>query len=110
MKDRIDYVKFIERLQMSDDSTRSEATSKRHNKQFRTARENLEHLVDDGSFLAEPTDIELIRQDFGYDEQKESDVNLPPPSLMSLTPVFATEDEEDAVFKVFWELRMVKVS
>ena len=51
MKDRLDYVKFIERLQMSDDSTRTEATSKRHNKQFRTARENLEHLVDDGSFL-----------------------------------------------------------
>ena len=51
MKDRIDFIKFIERLQMSDDSTRAEATSKRHNKQFRTARENLEHLVDDGSFL-----------------------------------------------------------
>ena len=27
MKDRIDYVKFIERLQMSDDATRAEATS-----------------------------------------------------------------------------------
>ena len=51
MKDRIDFVKFIERLQMSDDSIRAEATSKRHDKQFRTARENLEHLVDDGSFL-----------------------------------------------------------
>ena len=36
---------------MSDDATRDEATSKRHHKKFRTARENLKHLVDDGSFL-----------------------------------------------------------
>lgn len=33
------------------DSTRSRATEKRHNKGYRTARENLQDLVDDNSFI-----------------------------------------------------------
>ena len=46
MQERPDYSKFIERLKMSEDETRVESTKKRHSKKYRTARENLNHLVD----------------------------------------------------------------
>ena len=51
MQERPDYSKFIERLKMSEDETRVESTKKRHSKKYRTARENLNHLVDEDSFL-----------------------------------------------------------
>jgi acetyl-CoA carboxylase carboxyltransferase component len=51
MQERPDYSKFIERLKMSEDETRIESTKKRHSKKYRTARENLNHLVDGDSFL-----------------------------------------------------------
>jgi acetyl-CoA carboxylase carboxyltransferase component len=51
MQERPDYSKFIERLKMSEDETRIESTKKRHSKKYRTARENLNHLVDEDSFL-----------------------------------------------------------
>ena len=51
MQERPDYSKFIERLKMSEDETRVESTKKRHSKKYRTARENLIHLVDEDSFL-----------------------------------------------------------
>ena len=51
MQERPDYSKFIERLKMSEDETRVESTKKRYSKKYRTARENLNHLVDEDSFL-----------------------------------------------------------
>ena len=51
MKERADYKKFIERLKKSEDETRIKSTDKRHSKGYRTARENLLDLVDEGSFL-----------------------------------------------------------
>ena len=51
MKERADYKKFIERLKKSEDQTRIKSTDKRHSKGYRTARENLLDLVDEGSFL-----------------------------------------------------------
>jgi acetyl-CoA carboxylase carboxyltransferase component len=51
MQERPDYSKFIERLKMSEDEARVESTKKRHSKKYRTARENLNHLVDEDSFL-----------------------------------------------------------
>ena len=51
MNERSDYNAFIERLKKSDDEFRSESTQKRHANNFRTARENLNHLVDQDTFL-----------------------------------------------------------
>ena len=45
------YKEFLSRLEKSNDSNRKRATEKRHAKGFRTARENLDDLVDKGSFL-----------------------------------------------------------
>ena len=45
------YKEFLSRLEKSNDSNRKHATEKRHAKGFRTARENLDDLVDKGSFL-----------------------------------------------------------
>ena len=51
MNERSDYNAFIERLKKSDDEFRAESTQKRHANNFRTARENLNHLVDQDTFL-----------------------------------------------------------
>jgi len=45
------YQEFIHRLEKSNDENRTKSTGKRHKKGFRTARENLNDLVDDNSFL-----------------------------------------------------------
>ena len=45
------YEEFIKRLQKSTDEYREESTSTRHKKGFRTARENLNNLIDEDSFL-----------------------------------------------------------
>ena len=45
------YKEFIHRLEKSNDENRTKSTVKRHMKGFRTARENLNDLVDDNSFL-----------------------------------------------------------
>lgn len=45
------YEEFIKRLQKSTDEYREESTSTRHKKGFRTARENLNDLIDEDSFL-----------------------------------------------------------
>jgi acetyl-CoA carboxylase carboxyltransferase component len=50
-KSRPEFKKFIQRLQKSSDSFRKNSTEKRHSKEYRTARENLHHLVDEDSFL-----------------------------------------------------------
>ena len=42
---------LYERLSRTEDGVRSEAARKRHEKGFRTARENLADLVDPGTFL-----------------------------------------------------------
>ena len=51
IKNRPEYDKFISRIQKSSDSFRKASAEKRHSKEFRTARENLDHLIDDDSFL-----------------------------------------------------------
>ena len=45
------YKEFLSRLEKSNDSNRKRSTEKRHAKGFRTARENLDDLVDKDSFL-----------------------------------------------------------
>ena len=50
-KTRPELSALYERLARTEDGARSEAARKRHEKGFRTARENLHDLVDDGSFL-----------------------------------------------------------
>ena len=52
IKNRPEYDKFISRIQKSSDSFRKISAEKRHSKDFRTARENLAHLIDKDSFLA----------------------------------------------------------
>ena len=51
IKNRPEFEKFIRRVEKSSDLFRTSSTEKRHSKHFRTARENLNHLVDDESFL-----------------------------------------------------------
>ena len=51
IKNRPEFEKFIRRVEKSSDVFRISSTEKRHSKHFRTARENLNHLVDDESFL-----------------------------------------------------------
>ena len=51
IKNRPEYDKFISRIQKSSDSFRKISAEKRHSKDFRTARENLAHLIDKDSFL-----------------------------------------------------------
>ena len=51
IKNRPEFDKFIDRIQKSSDSFRETSTEKRHSKEFRTARENLHHLIDQDSFL-----------------------------------------------------------
>ena len=51
IKNRPEFEKFIRRVEKSSDVFRVSSTEKRHSKHFRTARENLNHLVDDESFL-----------------------------------------------------------
>ena len=50
-KTRPELHALYERLARTEDGVRSEAARKRHEKGFRTARENLHDLVDAGSFL-----------------------------------------------------------
>ena len=45
------YKEFLSRLEKSNDSNRKRATEKRHAKGFRTARENLDDLVDKLSLI-----------------------------------------------------------
>ena len=51
IKNRPEFEKFIRRVEKSSDEFRASSTEKRHSKQYRTARENLAHLVDEDSFL-----------------------------------------------------------
>ena len=51
IKNRPEFQKFIRRVEKSSDEFRASSTEKRHSKQYRTARENLAHLVDQDSFL-----------------------------------------------------------
>ena len=51
IKNRPEFKKFIRRVEKSSDEFRASSTKKRHSKQYRTARENLAHLVDQDSFL-----------------------------------------------------------
>ena len=51
IKNRPEFEKFIRRVEKSSDEFRVSSTEKRHSKQYRTARENLTHLVDEKSFL-----------------------------------------------------------
>ena len=51
IKNRPEFEKFIRRVEKSSDKFRASSTEKRHSKQYRTARENLTHLVDEESFL-----------------------------------------------------------
>ena len=46
-----EFKNFLSRLEKSNDSSKIEATKKRHKLGYRTARENLEHLSDPDSFL-----------------------------------------------------------
>ena len=46
-----EFENFLKRLEKSQDSSRVSATEKRHSKGYRTARENLDDLVDQKSFL-----------------------------------------------------------
>ncbi|MEE9417812.1 MAG: carboxyl transferase domain-containing protein [Acidimicrobiales bacterium] len=48
---RPDLAEVIDRHRSGLDSERAEAVAKRHAKGQRTARENIQHLVDDGSFV-----------------------------------------------------------
>ena len=45
------YQEFLQRLEKSNDESRHKASDKRHQKGYRTARENLNDLVDKDSFL-----------------------------------------------------------
>ena len=51
IKNRPEFEKFIDRVEKSSDEFRASSREKRHSKQYRTARENLNHLVDAESFL-----------------------------------------------------------
>ena len=51
MTDNPNLSQFLDRLEKLSDETRTEAKNKRHKLGLRTARENLDHLVDDQSFL-----------------------------------------------------------
>ena len=51
MNDNPNLSQFLDRLQKLSDETRTEAKNKRHKLGLRTARENLDHLVDNKSFL-----------------------------------------------------------
>ena len=42
---------LYDRVEKSSDEFRASSTEKRHSKHYRTARENLNHLVDEESFL-----------------------------------------------------------
>ena len=50
-KDHSSIDAFLHRVEESLDDNRSADVKKRHAKGYRTARENLEHLVDQGSFV-----------------------------------------------------------
>ena len=51
MTDNSNLSQFLDRLEKLSDETRTEAKNKRHRLGLRTARENLDHLVDNESFL-----------------------------------------------------------
>ena len=51
MNDNPNLSQFLDRLEKLSDETRNEAKNKRHKLGLRTARENLDHLVDNRSFL-----------------------------------------------------------
>ncbi|MDG1010712.1 MAG: carboxyl transferase domain-containing protein [Amylibacter sp.] len=49
--DRADMLEFETRVSLLSDDTRADAVAKRHAKGFRTARENIDDLFDEGSFV-----------------------------------------------------------
>ncbi len=51
IKNRPEFEKFLQRLEKSSDEFRASSKEKRHAKKYRTARENLAHLIDKDSFL-----------------------------------------------------------
>ena len=51
VKKNNNYLEFIDRLKKTEDTHRMYAVDKRHNKNFNTARENLNNVVDKDSFL-----------------------------------------------------------
>lgn len=51
IKNRPEFEKFISRVAKSSDEFRASSTEKRHSKQYRTARENLNYLIDEDTFL-----------------------------------------------------------
>ena len=51
MKENKEFRNFLSRLEKLSDENRKEATSKRHQSGNRTARENLDHLIDEDSFI-----------------------------------------------------------
>ena len=51
IKNRPEFEKFLQRVKKSSDEFRISSKEKRHAKKYRTARENLAHLIDKDSFL-----------------------------------------------------------
>ena len=51
IKNRPEFEKFLQRLEKSSDEFRVSSKEKRYAKKYRTARENLAHLIDEDSFL-----------------------------------------------------------
>lgn len=51
MTERADFARYQHRRFLTTDAARETAVNKRHAKGQRTARENVNHLVDDGSFM-----------------------------------------------------------
>jgi len=51
MTENKEYRNYLSRIEKLSDQHRKEAASKRHQSGNRTARENLEHLVDEDSFI-----------------------------------------------------------
>ena len=51
IKNRPEFEKFLQRVEKSSDEFRASSKEKRHAKKYRTARENLAHLIDKDSFL-----------------------------------------------------------
>ena len=51
MTENKEYKNFLSRVEKLSDEYRTEAKTKRHQLGYRTARENLDHLVDESSFI-----------------------------------------------------------
>ncbi len=51
MTENKEYINFLSRLEKLTDEHRKDSTTKRHQSGNRTARENLDHLIDEDSFI-----------------------------------------------------------